>query len=229
MLGDQSDGDAPQQSLQAVLFDMDGLLIDSEPQWLAAETATVEQLGGVWGSQQNHDLHGTNLPVAADYMIRYTRSRLTRHEVMRLLSHHFAIELSRGVGFQRGAVELLEALAATEVRVGLVTSSIRVHAEVVLGHLPDRYFDVTVTADDVAMLKPHPMPYLTALESLQVAAGRTVVLEDSPPGVAAAEAAGCHVVAVPSVTVIEPAPRRTVVGSLADVDVGLLQGLITAS
>jgi len=99
------------------------------------------------------------------------------------------------------------------VKVGLVTSSVRVHAEVVLGHLPERMFDVTVTADDVSMLKPHPMPYLAAMSALGVEAQRTIVLEDSPPGVAAGEAAGCHVVAVPTVTAIRPTSRRTAIRS----------------
>ena len=213
-------------SLQAVLFDMDGLLIDSEPQWLAAETATVQELGGVWGVQQNLDLHGTNLPVAADYMIRYTNSDLTRTEVMAILSRNMTAELTLGVGFRPGAVELLLALSDSEVVLGLVTSSVRDHVGVVLQHLPDRVFDVTVTADDVSSLKPHPMPYLAALEALHVEAHRTIVLEDSPPGVAAGQAAGCHVVAVPSVTHIEPAPRRTVVKSLRDIDLARLKSLI---
>ena len=216
-------------SLQAVLFDMDGLLIDSEPQWLAAETATVEELGGVWGTQQNLDLHGTNLPVAADYMIRHTASDLNRNDVMSILCRNMTAELSRGVDFRRGAVDLLLALSESQVVIGLVTSSVREHVDVVLRHLPSRVFDVTVTADDVSMLKPHPMPYLTALEVLQVEASRTVVLEDSSPGVAAGEAAGCHVVAVPSVGQIGPATRRTIVSSLSEVDLPRLESLIGAS
>jgi HAD superfamily hydrolase (TIGR01509 family) len=213
-------------SLQAVLFDMDGLLIDSEPHWLAAETATVRELGGVWGSQQNLELHGTNLPAAADYMIRYTGSQLTRAEVMTMLCRNMTTQLAAGVGFRPGAMELLTVLAKSEVVIGLVTSGVREHVDVVLGQLPGQFFDVTVTADDVEHLKPHPQPYLTAIAALQVEAGRTVVLEDSPPGVASGEAAGCHVVAVPSVTTIPPGQRRTVVSSLTELDLDRLQSLI---
>jgi HAD superfamily hydrolase (TIGR01509 family) len=212
--------------LAAVLFDMDGLLIDSEPQWLAAETATVEELGGQWGAQQNADLHGTNLPVAAAYMIRHAQSSRTVEDVMKILAGHFATELSRGVTFQPGAHELLQGLQAEGIPVGLVTSSIREHADTVIGHLPLDTFAATVTADDVEHLKPHPMPYLTAISALGVRGDRTVVLEDSPPGVTAAEAAGCYVVAVPTSSPITPGPRRTVVDSLAGVTAGRLQELV---
>ena len=86
-----------------------------------------------------------------------------------------------------------------------------------------------MTADDVTRLKPHPEPYLMALDRLELAAPSVVVLEDSPTGVAAAEAAGCHVVAVPSVLAIDAAPGRTVIESLTAVDVPWLEGLVTRS
>lgn len=214
--------------LEAVLFDMDGLLVDSEPQWFAAERATVAQLGGEWGKQQQLDLLGSNLEFAADYMIRYTASARSRAEVMRLLSDHMTRELQRSVSFRPGAVQLLTSLANTDVAVGLVTSSTREHVEVVLQHLPGDIFHTSVTADDVEYLKPHPMPYLTALGHLEVDPRLTVVLEDSPPGVAAGEAAGCHVVAVPSVAEIPPGPNRTVIESLEQVDIGTLHSVVTA-
>lgn len=213
-------------SLGAVVFDMDGLLIDSEPQWAAAELATVSSLGADWGVEQSRALHGTNLPIAADYMIGHARSGRSRGEVIELLSDNFTSELARGVTFQPGALALLADLAHHGVRTALVTSSVRVHVEMVLGHLPAGTFAATVTADDVAQLKPHPMPYLAALELLTVAPTSVVVLEDSAPGVASAEAAGCHVVAVPTLTDIEPGPRRTVVTSLTDLNAQRLRTLL---
>lgn len=218
----------PRQSpLEAVLFDMDGLLVDTEPQWFAAESATVAQLGGVWGKQQQIDLLGSNLPVAARYMIEYTDSILDTPTVMTMLMENMTRQLTGRVSFQPGVLDLLEALVAADVALALVTSSVRVHVDVILGHLPSQPFRHHVTADDVNNLKPHPEPYLSALDLLGVSAARSVVLEDSPAGVAAAEAAGCHVVAVPSVVPIAPAPRRSVVDSLTEVDVAMLQGLVT--
>jgi HAD superfamily hydrolase (TIGR01509 family) len=215
--------------LDAVLFDMDGLLVDSEPQWFAAETRTVHALGADWGRQQQVDLLGSNLEFAAGYMIAHAQSDATVAEVMRLLLDHMSEELAGGVTFRPGALELVNALSGAGVRTALVTSSVRVHVEAVLSHMPQTPFAHVVTADDVAQLKPHPEPYLTALRALRASPSRTVVLEDSPTGVAAAEAAGCAVVAVPSVVAIDCQERRVVVPSLADVSVDDLRRLVTRS
>lgn len=208
---------------------MDGLLVDTEPQWFEAERRTVEELGGSWGKQQQVDLLGSNLEFAARYMIRYTSSARPVGEVMDLLLANMTAELARGVQFRPGALELLAALREDSIPLALVTSSVRVHVDIVLAHLPPDAFGHHVTGDDVRRLKPHPEPYLTALARLAAPAGRTIVLEDSPAGVMAAEAAGCHVVAVPSVVPIAPAPARTVVSSLVDVDRALLSSVLTRS
>lgn len=215
--------------LDAVLFDMDGLLVDTEPQWFAAESATVEQLGGTWGKQEQIDLLGSNLPVAAQYMIDHTGTSNDMPTVMTMLLDNMSDQLTGSIQFQPGALILLDALVGAGVPLALVTSSVRVHVDVILAHLPSQPFAHLVTADDVTNLKPHPEPYLTALGLLGASADRTVVLEDSPAGVAAAEAAGCCVVAVPSVVAIEREPRRAVVGSLAEVDLQMLQDLVSRS
>ncbi len=213
------------KGLQAVLFDMDGLLIDSEPQWFAAETATVAELGGDWGKQQQLDLLGTNLEVAAAYMIRWTNSQRSHADVMRLLEQNMTEQLQKSISFRPGAMDLLTSIATTDLTFGLVTSSTRRHVEVVLQHLPEQLFHVSVTADDVDRLKPDPMPYVTAMHAIDASPARTVVLEDSPPGIEAAEAAGCQVVAVPSVAAIPDGPNRTVVSSLTEVTVEWLREL----
>ena len=215
------------KGLQAVLFDMDGLLIDSEPQWFAAETATVAQLGGAWRKQQQLDLLGTNLEVAAAYMIRWTNSNRSHADVMKLLEQNMTEQLQKSISFRPGALDLLNSVAASDLQFGLVTSSTRSHVKVVLEHLPEDLFGVSVTADDVEFLKPHPLPYLTAMQALGSTPARTVVLEDSPPGVESGEAAGCHVVAVPSVAAIPDGPNRTVVQSLTEVTVDWLRELAT--
>ncbi|MFL6178997.1 MAG: HAD family hydrolase [Actinomycetes bacterium] len=215
--------------LAAVLFDMDGLLVDSEPQWFAAETRTVQQLGGVWGKQQQLDLLGSNLAFAAEYMIEHTESDRPAHEVMELLLENMTDELSRGVTFRPGALELVSNLASEGIAMALVTSSVRVHVEAVLQHVAGDPFQAIVTADDVTRLKPHPEPYLTALDVIGAVAAQTVVLEDSPTGIASAEAAGCIVVGIPSVVPIPAAPTRTVWSSLVGADVTTLRSLVTRS
>ena len=211
--------------LDAVLFDMDGLLVDNEPQWFAAEGATVEALGGVWGKQEQHDLLGTNLEFAADYMIAHTNSSLDRDAVMKMLFDNMTIQLASGVTFQPGALDLLTELSTRDVRLGLVTSSVGDHVRVVISAFDSNPFAVVVTADDVPRLKPDPLPYLTAIEQLGVRASHSVVLEDSPHGVRAAERAGCYVVAVPSIVPIEPAAGRAVVTSLAELSLARLESL----
>ncbi|MGY5106967.1 HAD family hydrolase, partial [Streptomyces sp. 900105245] len=89
-------------------------------------------------------------------------------------------------------------------------------------------FRLTVAGDEVSRTKPHPDPYLLAAAGLGAEPGRCAVIEDTATGVTAAEAAGCQVVAVPSVSPIEPAPRRTVVRSLEHVNVPFLKGLMTS-
>lgn len=220
---------APSPLPDAVLFDMDGLLVDTEPQWFEAERRTVEELGGQWGKQQQVDLLGSNLEFAARYMIGHTGSRWSVSDVMDLLLENMSAELAQGVQFRPGALDLLVALRDASVPLALVTSSVRSHVDVVLAALPADAFCDHVTGDDVRHLKPHPEPYLTALARLSVEAARCVVLEDSPAGVASAEAAGCPVVAVPSVVPIGPAPARTVVSSLVEVDLAMLSGLVTPS
>jgi HAD superfamily hydrolase (TIGR01509 family) len=225
-----TDDRAPEAgALAAVLFDMDGLLVDSEWQWFAAETRTVRSLGAGWGKEQQADLLGSNLAFAAEYMIGHADSDESVEAVMQMLHDNMTEELASSVTFRPGALELVAELAAAGVPMALVTSSVRVHVEAVLRHVPGRPFRHVVTADDVELLKPHPDPYLTALALLGADGSGTVVLEDSPAGVASAEAAGCHVVAVPSVVPIEPAERRVVVDGLTEVSVLLLRQLVTRS
>ena len=122
--------------------------------------------------------------------------------------------------------ELLAEVAAAGVPMALVSSSYRVLVDAVLaqGLGP---FALTVAGDEVGQGKPHPEPYLTAAQRLGVSPARCVVIEDSPSGVAAGEAAGCAVVAVPSVAGVafDAAPRRLVVGSLAGVTLADLRAL----
>ena len=87
-------------------------------------------------------------------------------------------------------------------------------------------FWLSVAGDEVDRTKPHPDPYLVAAASLAVDPASCVVIEDTPTGVAAAEAAGCPVVAVPSLTAIAPAVGRTVVRSLEQVDLALLRSAV---
>jgi HAD superfamily hydrolase (TIGR01509 family) len=204
----------------AVLFDMDGLLVDSEPLWLEAETAVMARLGATWTRADQLQLLGGSL----GRTVRYLRAKAVRpvspSQVAEWLMTDIADRVHRrGLPVRPGARELLAQVEAAGLPRALVTSSERAFMEAVLASTGMR-FDVLVCADDVGATKPDPEPYLLAAKLLETEPGRCFALEDSPNGVASAEAAGCQVIAVPSLVPIAPAPGRTVVGSLLDLTAG---------
>ena len=200
----------------AVLFDMDGLLIDSEPLWLEAETAIMARLGASWSEEDQAQLLGGSL----ERSVRYLLSKATRAAPPELIGEWLMSDIiervrSDGVPVQPGARELLAAVRQAGLPHALVTSSERGFMDAVLASTGMR-FDVLVCAEDVTATKPDPEPYLLAAKLLGVEPGDCFALEDSPNGVASAEAAGCRVFAVPSLVPIPPAPGRNVVRSLLD-------------
>jgi HAD superfamily hydrolase (TIGR01509 family) len=211
-----SEGSTPSDPLPAVLFDMDGLLIDSEPLWLEAETAVMARLGADWSERDQAALLGGSL----DRTVRYLLGKATRPAPPELVGEWLMSDIIErvrrdGVPVRPGARELLASVETAGLPSALVTSSERTFMEAVLASTGMR-FDVLVCAEDVTATKPDPEPYLLAAKLLGIAPGDCFTLEDSPNGVASAEAAGCRVFAVPSLVPIPPAPGRTVVPSLLD-------------
>jgi HAD superfamily hydrolase (TIGR01509 family) len=209
--------------LQAVLFDMDGVLVDSEPLWFEAERAVMARLAGAWTPDDQKALVGGSMAVTVDYLLARGRAKADPAAVERWLVEAMTTMLSeRPLPVMPGAVQLVAEVAAAGVPYGLVTSSERVIMDAVLARLPVT-FPVTVCAGDVANCKPDPEGYLLAAQKLAVEPGRCVVVEDSPNGVAAAEAAGCLAVAVPSVVAIPAAPGRVVAGSMTELSLARLR------
>jgi HAD superfamily hydrolase (TIGR01509 family) len=213
--------------LAAVLFDMDGLLVDTEPIWNEVERRVMARLGGSWGPRDQEHLVGGPLSRTLRYMLGKAE-RPADPETVAGWMRSGLVELvrEREVPLLPGAAGLLAGVAAEAVPHALVTSSERLVMQAVL-ESARLEFGVTVCADDVSHTKPDPEPYLLGAKLLGVSPEQCVVLEDSPNGIAAAEAAGCTVVAVPNVAEIAPGPRRTVVGSLRDVSVSSLRALMT--
>ncbi|MGV9558066.1 HAD family hydrolase [Streptomyces sp. NPDC003401] len=213
-------------ALQAVLLDMDGTLVDTEGFWWDVEAEVFAGLGHTLDESWRHVVVGGPMSRSAGFLIEATGADITLAELSVLLNEGFERRIGRDLPLMPGAARLLAELAAHEIPTALVSASHRRIIDRVLTTLGPRHFALTVAGDEVPRTKPHPDPYLYATAGLGVDPGRCAVVEDTATGVAAAEAAGCHVVAVPSVAPIAPAHRRTVVSSLEQVDLTFLRGLM---
>ncbi|HUC58560.1 MAG TPA: HAD family phosphatase [Streptosporangiaceae bacterium] len=221
--------------LQGVLFDMDGLLVDTEPLWFEVERSVMNRLGGSWTAADQQALVGGSLKRTVDYLI----GRTERPELgpsFDLVADWLVGGMAERLGSQEieplpGAIELLSAVRDAGVPYALVTSSERVIAEAVLKALA-RYgvgFDVVVCGADVTSPKPDPEPYLLAASLVGASPRCCVALEDSPNGVAAALAAGCVTIAVPGLAPIPERPGLLIVNSLTRLDLATLRGLVAGA
>ncbi|MGY1454979.1 HAD family hydrolase [Streptomyces sp. SS8] len=215
--------------LQAVLLDMDGTLVDTEGFWWETEVEVFAELGYALADEHREVVVGGPMSRSATHLIQATGADISLGDLTVLLNSKFIERVERGVSLMPGARRLLTELAAHDVPAALVSASHRRVIDRMLVSLGPEHFALTLAGDEVERTKPHPDPYLLAASRLGAHPGRCVVVEDTATGVASAEAAGCHVVAVPSVTRIEPAHRRTVVPSLEEVDLPFLHSLIASA
>ncbi|MER6608170.1 HAD family phosphatase [Streptomyces sp. NPDC000927] len=213
-------------ALQAVLLDMDGTLVDTEGFWWEAEVEVFAELGHQLDEAWRDVVVGGPMTRSAGYLMDVTGADITLAELTVLLNDRFERRLDRGVPLMPGAKRLLAELVRHDMPTALVSASHRRIIDRVLESVGHHHFAMSVAGDEVTRTKPHPEPYLTAASGFGAEPGRCAVIEDTATGVAAAEAAGCRVVAVPSVAPIAPADGRVVVRSLEEVDLAFLRGLI---
>jgi HAD superfamily hydrolase (TIGR01509 family) len=190
-----------QPLLKAVLWDMDGTLVDTEPYWIGAERALVEAHGGRWSHQQAMQLVGQSLLHSAA-VLQAAGVRLEAREIVDTLSAQVIKHVRNEVPWRPGARELLDELHQAGIRCALVTMSEGPLAGVIVESLPKPYFEFLVTGDSVTNGKPHPEAYLTAVERLRLddsslTIDHCVALEDSIPGATAALASGVLTVGIP--------------------------------
>ncbi|MFB6787514.1 HAD family hydrolase [Streptomyces olivaceus] len=214
-------------ALQAVLLDMDGTLVDTEGFWWDVEVEVFASLGHTLDDSWRHVVVGGPMTRSAGFLIEATGAAIGLAELSVLLNDAFERRIGRDLPLMPGAARLLAELTAHDIPTALVSASHRRIIDRVLKSLGPHHFALSVAGDEVPRTKPHPDPYLAAASGLGADPVRCAVVEDTATGVAAAESAGCHVVAVPSVAPITPAARRTVVGSLEEVDLPFLRGLVT--
>jgi HAD superfamily hydrolase (TIGR01509 family) len=204
-------------TLGAVTFDMDGLLVDSEPVWFQAESAVMERLHGTWVHGDQDVLVGGSMPTTVAYLLsKGTRSAEPAAVARWLLDAMVDLLTTGPLPVLPGAVELVAEVQAAGLPYALVTSSEPAVVDAVLAKV-DVKFPVIVCAADVSHAKPDPEGYLLAAAKLGVEPRHAIALEDSVNGVLAAEAAGYRTVAVPSVAPVPERPGRVVLESLAGV------------
>lgn len=213
--------------LQAVLWDMDGTLVDTEPYWMEAEYALVAEHGGRWSEEHAHAVVGNPLLVTAEYMRRHAGLDLPPLQIVHRLQDHVIEQVTRVAHWRPGARELLAELVSAGVPCALVTMSWEPLAQAVVQQLPPGSFAAVVTGDQVTEGKPHPEPYTTAMRLLDVQPHRSVAIEDSLTGLRSAEAAGAVAVGVPHLVPIPPAPGRILLNGLAGVRAADLARLVT--
>ena len=211
----------------AIVFDNDGLLLDTEDAWTRAEEELFARHGSAFTEAHKRELIGTSRITAAGILERQLDLPGQGLALMDELHDLVMAEVAEGVPPRPGALELVASVRAAGLPVALASNSARSFVERVLAgsELGNGHFDAVVTADDVEAPKPAPDIYLAACAALGAAPERSAALEDSPPGVAAARAAGMFVIAVPyfADAVIEGASLQA--GSLADPEVAAALGL----
>ncbi|HTR74015.1 MAG TPA: HAD family phosphatase [Solirubrobacterales bacterium] len=202
----------------AVVFDNDGLLLDTESVWTRAEGDLFERRGIEFTTEHKHEIVGTSAAVAGRLLERWLGEPGRADQIIEELNVLVVAELEHGVEAMVGARDLLERLRAQGTPIGLVSNSPLIFVERSLEIVGFRsIFDVVVSAHEVAAPKPAPDPYLEACRQLGVEAGPDVIaLEDSPTGVAAARAAGLTVIGVPSVDGVELEEAHHIAASLLD-------------
>ncbi|WP_245574100.1 HAD family hydrolase [Amycolatopsis nigrescens] len=217
----------------AVLWDMDGTLVDSEKLWDVALYEAAESLGGSLNEQQRATLVGSNMDSTARYLLEVTGRAATAEAIAEMgawIRQRTSSLFDDELPWRPGAAEALAAVRAAGIPSALVTSTERSLTELALNTIGRDFFAVTVCGDEVDGLnKPHPRPYLKAAELLGADPARTVAVEDSPPGAESAAAAGCAVLVVPNDVPVAPGPRRIFRGSLVGVDPAVLGEVLAAA
>jgi HAD superfamily hydrolase (TIGR01509 family) len=196
-----------------VFWDMDGTLVDTEPYWLTAETALVESYGGTWSTEDGLQLVGSSMERSA-IILQSRGVALGVDEIVDRLTDRVLEQIRAAVPWRPGARELLAALREAGVPTALVTMSIGRMAQHVAGAMGFAAFDAIVSGDQVSSGKPDPECYLLAAKLLGVDPARSVAIEDSEYGVAAAVASGMATIAVPLHVPLPASPAYTLWESL---------------
>jgi len=224
--------EAGEPLVQAVLWDMDGTIVDTEPYWIQAEKDLVASFGGTWTEEQAEALVGQALTFSGQ-VIQDAGVDLPVREIIDRLIGRVAEQVRGAIPWRPGARELLEELQARGIPCALVTMSEKLLAKEIEAQLPAGIFEAVVTGDIVEHGKPHPEAYERAFNHLartrpSLSLQRCVAIEDSLPGVTAAQAAGLTTIAVPHFVPLPHSEDRTEWPTLAGRGLKDLEAVVAA-
>jgi HAD superfamily hydrolase (TIGR01509 family) len=198
----------------AILFDMDGTLVDTEPMWLAAETELMARYDYEWTEQDQANCLGGPLDRVGKYMFDLAGNIHSPEYFTETLISLTQSHMREGAALMEGAQELMSLCQNLELPMALVSASPRVLVNTVLDNFKVHNFLITISSDDVTKVKPDPEGYLAAAKQLNVSIEDCLILEDSATGVTAASASGGLVVAIPHLVPISEGKRIRTVPSL---------------
>jgi HAD superfamily hydrolase (TIGR01509 family) len=200
----------------AVFFDMDGLLVDSEPLWLETETELMAEFGYQWLASDQAKSLGGPLDRVGNYMSDLIGGKRDGNSLMLEMIDRMVLKFKGELPFMPGAIELITDLRSHDVELTLVSASPRSLVDAVLANFAVSPFVRSISSNDVKVSKPDPEGYLLAAASGGHEIANALVLEDSLTGVTAAKASGAWVLAVPHIVPIEKSGRVDVTTSLAN-------------
>ena len=208
--------------MSAILFDMDGTLIDSEPLWLEAEIEIMEELGCNWDQQDQINCLGGPIDKTENYMQDRSNNIKPFGYFTEKLDDVMEKKLSTKLYLIPNALEIINDCKRSELKIALVTASSGRLMKAVLKRFPVGIFDAVVSYDDVKRSKPDPEPYLLAAKTLGVDITNCVVLEDSLTGVQSGLSAGAQVIGIPHLVKMPSNPNLRVVESLSEINMDRL-------
>jgi HAD superfamily hydrolase (TIGR01509 family) len=217
---------------KAVLWDMDGTLINSELLWIEQERAMMNELGAQWSDEDS--LHCVGGPMAR--VDAYMRSKLslenqdrfTPLELTNSLLARMERRLAQGVEFAPGAEKLMKEMRSYSIPLALVSASPRPLVDAALASIGAGNFNITVSDNDVAQSKPNPEGYLLAARKLSVAIESCLVIEDSITGTTAAIDSGAYVLGLPHFSALPEGPKVIHMKSLEGVTLSTITDAFTA-
>jgi HAD superfamily hydrolase (TIGR01509 family) len=192
---------------EAILFDMDGLFIDSEPDWHAAETEMMRGYGYDWKLADQLQCLGGPLSRVTEYMSDCLNGAVEPTVLGQEIISEMQVRLGSATSYMPGAIEFSKLVHDMSIPQALVSASPRVLVDAVVGNLSQNYFKVTVASGDIPRTKPFPDPYIHAAQLLGVDISKCLIFEDSQTGITAATASGAFVVAIPHYIQVDESAR----------------------